>query len=208
MCLYRVAGGEVEAVDVSVQHQRGDGRVAAEGDAGEWPCGDDLPDLRDEAGACRRICCCGAEVNVFGPVEGLHWAVQAGGCIVENELPDPDRVAICRSVPEFGPAEQAGDVGVGWFGDDLGGWPGLAELAADDDGQVVADAERFVAVVGDVRGRDLQFGEELLQQRAQVFAGRLVQRRQRLIQQQEARLDRQRAGQGNPLAFAAAEPAR
>ena len=41
------------------------------------------------------------EFNVFGPVEGLHWAVQAFGCMAENELPDPDRAADRRAVSEF-----------------------------------------------------------------------------------------------------------
>jgi hypothetical protein len=101
------------------------------------------------------------------------------------------------AVPEFGPPQQAGYVGVGWFGGDVSGWPGLAELPADDDGQVVADAQCFVPVMGDVRGRDLQFGQELLQQGAHVFTGRLVECRQWLIEQQEAGLDRQRAGQSD-----------
>ena len=76
---------------------------------------------------------------------------------------------------EFGPAEQAGDVGVGWLGGDAGGWAGLAQPPTDDDGKVVADAQCFVAVVGDVRGGDLQFGQQPLQQGAHVFAGRLVE---------------------------------
>ena len=79
-------------------------------------------------------------------------------------------------MPEFGPAEQAGDVRVGRFGGDAGGWPGLAQLPGDDDGQVVGDAQGFVTVVGDVRGRDFQLGQELLQQGAHVFAGGLVER--------------------------------
>jgi hypothetical protein len=33
----------------------------------------------------------------------------------------------------------------------------LAQVPADDAGQVVTDAQGFVPVVGDVRGRDLQF---------------------------------------------------
>ena len=36
-----------------------------------------------------------------GLVEGLHRAVRAFGCVAEDELPDPDRAASCRAVPEF-----------------------------------------------------------------------------------------------------------
>ena len=82
----------------------------------------------------------------------------------------------------------------------MGGWACLAELAADDDGEVIADAHCLVAVVGDVRGRNLKLGEQPLQQSAQFFAGRLVDRGQRLVEQQ-AWLDRQRAGERYPLAF-------
>ena len=57
-------------------------------------------------------------------------------------------------------------------------------------------------------GRDFQLGQQPLQQGAHVFPGWLVQRRQRLVEQQQAGLDRQRAGQGHPLLFAAAERAR
>ena len=69
--------------------------------------------------------------------------------------------AVCSGArSEFGPAEQAGGFGVGGGGGDLAGRPGLAELAAGDDGKVVADAQRFVAVVGDVDGGDVEGGQE------------------------------------------------
>ena len=109
---------------------------------------------------------------------------------------------------EFGPAEQAGGFRVGGGGGDLAGRAGLAELAADDDGEVVADAQCFVAVVGDVHGGDVESGQEFGEQRAQVFAGGLVERGQGLIEQQQAGLDGQRPGEGDPLAFAAGQRSR
>ena len=99
--LYWIAGRELEAVDVPVEHQRRDGRVAAEGDAGQWPRGNDLPDLCGEAAIGWRIGCRGPEVDVFGPVEGVHWATQPFGCMAEDELPDPDGAASRRAVSEF-----------------------------------------------------------------------------------------------------------
>lgn len=125
--LCQVAGREAVAVDVPVKHQCCDGRVGVHADAGEWPCVDDLDDVCGEAGAGRRLGCGRAEFDVFGPVEGLYWAAQACGArIVEDELPDAGSAAFCGAVSEFGPAEQAGDLGVSRFGGDVGGWSGLA----------------------------------------------------------------------------------
>jgi hypothetical protein len=56
----------------------------------------------------------------------------------------------------------------------VGGWPGLAELAADEYCEVVGKAEGFVAIVGDVDGGDVEFGHELLEL-TDVFAGGLVE---------------------------------
>jgi len=96
-----ITGRELEAVNVAVEHQRCDGRLAAEGDAGKWPGVHDLPDLRGEAAIGWRIGCRGSEFNVFGPVEGVHRAVQPFGCMAGDELPDPDGAASCRAVSEF-----------------------------------------------------------------------------------------------------------
>src|SRR5690348_13171488 len=71
---------------------------------------------------------------------------------------DPDRYRLSGMRPCGGlvTVTKYGPDPVGWLGGDAGGWPGLAQLAAHDDGQVVTEAECFVPVVGDVRGRDFQ----------------------------------------------------
>ena len=61
----------------------------------------DPPDVCGEAAIGWRIRRRGAQFNVFGPVEGLHGAVQAFGCLAEDELPDPGGAAVCRAVSEF-----------------------------------------------------------------------------------------------------------
>lgn len=70
-------------------------------------------------------------------------------------------------------------------------------MPAGDDSQVVADAECFVAVVGDVCGGDFQFGQEPLEQGAHVFAGWLVEGGEGFVEQEAAGLDRQCAGEGD-----------
>jgi hypothetical protein len=93
------------------------GGSEVKGDAGKRPGAENLLDVRGEIAAGWGIRGGGVELDVFGPVEGVHWAVQAGGCwIAEHELSDVGCAVGGRAVSEFGPAEQAGDVGVGGFG--------------------------------------------------------------------------------------------
>src|ERR1700761_5397671 len=94
----------------------------------------------------------------------------------------------------------------GGRGDPVGG-ACLSEASADDDREVVADAERLVAVMGDVHGRDVQVGEYLLKERPHLFPGRLVEGGQRLVEQQQAGPSRPGTGERHPLAFAPAERA-
>ena len=61
--------------------------------------------------------------------------------------------------------------------------------------------------MGDVDGGDFEIGQQLLQQGTHVFAGRLVQCGQRLVEQQQAGPDSQGTGEGDALALAAAERA-
>ena len=192
-----------------MQQERGQGRVGGEGDAGQGPGGEDLRGRGGEAGG--RLGAGGrrAEEQVFGPVEDAHGTVGAWWRGVgEAELAGGDGAVVGGAGSEFGPAEQAGGFRVGGGGGDLAGRAGLAELAAGEDGEVGADGQCFVAVVGDVDGGDVQGGQEFGQQRAQVFAGGLVEGGQGLIEQQQAGLDGQRPGQGDPLAFAAGQRSR
>jgi hypothetical protein len=52
------------------------------------------------------------------------------------------------------------------------------------------------------------FGAQLQQQLAEIALPRGIERRRRLVHQQHRRIDGQRAGDGNPLRFAARELAR
>ncbi|HJY01720.1 MAG TPA: hypothetical protein VJ351_12995 [Streptosporangiaceae bacterium] len=106
------------------------------------------------AGAVRLAAACVptggcAEEQVFGPVEDPYETVGAWWRGArEAELAGGDGAVVGGAGAEFGPAEQAGGVGVGGGGGDLAGRAGLAELAAGEDGEVGADGQCFVAVVG------------------------------------------------------------
>ena len=69
----------------------------------------------------------------------------------------------------------------------------------------VGDLHRLLLVVGDEHGGHALLVVEPAQPAAQLGADVRVERAERLVEQQHARLDRQRAGQRHPLALAARE---
>ena len=69
----------------------------------------------------------------------------------------------------------------------------------------VGDLHRLLLVVRDEHGRDVDLVVQAPQPRAQLGADLRVQRAERLVEQQHARLDRQRARERHALALAAAE---
>ena len=98
-------------------------------------------------------------VKVITPAREVT-KVEARAAGATSEAGRADGSAVGGAGSEFGPAEQAGGFRAGGGGGDLAGRAGLAELAAGDDGQVVADAQCFVAVVGHVHGGDVQGSQE------------------------------------------------
>ena len=73
------------------------------------------------------------------------------------------------------------------------------------DRDAVGDLHRLLLVVGDEHGRDVDLVVQAPQPRAQLGAHLGVERAERLVEQQHARLDRQRAGERHALALAAGE---
>ena len=73
------------------------------------------------------------------------------------------------------------------------------------DHDAVGDLHRLLLVVGDEDGRHLDLLVQPAQPGAQLGADLGVERAEGLVEQQHARLDRQRAGQGHALALAAGE---
>ncbi|MCY1425180.1 hypothetical protein D9M71_409630 [compost metagenome] len=69
----------------------------------------------------------------------------------------------------------------------------------------VRHGQRFFLVVGDENGSQAQFALDLPDLFAQVLADARIERRQRLVKQQQARPGDQRAGQGHALALAAGQ---
>ena len=69
----------------------------------------------------------------------------------------------------------------------------------------VGDLHRLLLVVGDEHGRDVDLVVQAAQPGAQLGADVGVERAERLVEQQHARLDGERAGQRHALALAAGE---
>ena len=77
--------------------------------------------------------------------------------------------------------------------------------AAVHDGDAVGDRERLLLVVRDVERRDAELELDAPDLLAQLHAHLRVERRERLVEQQHARLDRERARERDALLHAARE---
>ena len=78
-------------------------------------------------------------------------------------------------------------------------------MAAVHHHDAVGQLQRLFLVVGDEHGGVAGLAVQLAQPAAQVLAHLGVERAERLVEQQHARLDRQGAGQGHALALAAGQ---
>ncbi len=102
-------------------------------------------------------------------------------------------------------ADEAHDEGVGGLLVDLGRRADLLHLRVVHDDDAVRDVHRLGLVVRDEDRRHVDLVVQAPQPRAQVGAHPRVERAEGLVQQQHARLDGERAGQGHALALAAGE---
>ena len=105
-------------------------------------------------------------------------------------------------------AEEAHDEPVGRPVVELQRAADLLDLAVVHDRDVVGDGHRLLLVVGDQDGGDVDLVVQAAQPLAQLRADLRVERAERLVEQQHARLDRERAGERHALALAARELAR
>ena len=81
----------------------------------------------------------------------------------------------------------------------------LLQAAVVEDGDPVGELERLVLVVGDEDRGLAGAVVDLAQPAAQVLAHLGVERPERLVEEEHARLDRERAGERDALALAAGE---
>src|SRR5918911_192588 len=82
---------------------------------------------------------------------------------------------------------------------------GLLHAALVDDHDLLGDLQRLLLVVRDEDRRHVDLVVEAAQPGAQLLAHARVERAERLVEQQDLRLDGERAGEGHALALAARE---
>ena len=82
---------------------------------------------------------------------------------------------------------------------------GLFHLALVHEHELVGKLERLVLVVGDEQGGDVQLLVQAAEPAAQLLAHLGIERAERLVEQQHARLDRERARKRDALSLAAGE---
>ncbi|CFE00875.1 Uncharacterised protein [Bordetella pertussis] len=105
-------------------------------------------------------------------------------------------------------SQEAGDEQIGRPLVEFGGRADLGDAAFVEDGDAVGHGQRLFLVVRHVQERGAGLLVQLAQLPLQIGAQLLVQRRQRLVQQQDAQVVDQRAGQRHALLLAARQLAR
>ena len=111
------------------------------------------------------------------------------------------------------PSEEVGagegrDERVGGRRDEVGRGAGLPQLSVDQHADAPRKSSRVLEVVRDEQRRDLELGEELLQLGPHLDLRVRVESRERLVEQQDLGIPRERAGERDALPFTAGEAAR
>src|SRR5215208_4643273 len=167
----------------------------------------EAPDLdRDRIGVARLDV---ADADLLGPQPELHGGAGVKPAIVvadeiERAGPDPLRPGDGR-VEEAHGADEIGDEGGRRRAVDLGRRADLLDDAVVHHHDAVGHGERLLLVVGDHDGRDAEAllqGADLL---AQAHPHLGVERRERLVEEEEVRRRRERAGERDALLLAARE---
>ena len=109
---------------------------------------------------------------------------------------------------EVRPADEAGDEAVRRKVVELLLGPDLLDHAARHDDQAVGHRQRFLLIVGDHQGREPQGALELADLDPHLLAELGVEVRERLVEEEQLRLDDERAGQRHALLLAARQLAR
>ena len=102
-----------------------------------------------------------------------------------------------------GAAEELVDEGRGRPVVDLPRAADLLDLALAHEDHLVGELERFFLVVGDEDAGEAETPVQITQPAAQVLPDLGIERAERLVEQEDARLDRQRPGERHPLPLAA-----
>ena len=129
------------------------------------------------------------------------------GSVVETDACRAVSGHATLAVQEVG-AGEGGDEGIGGPGHEVGRRSDLAKASLHDHPDLVGERGRVLEVVRDEQRRDLETGEELLQLESHLDLRVSVEGRERLVEQEDLGVTRERARERDPLALAAREAAR
>ncbi len=118
-----------------------------------------------------------------------------------------DDGAVAAGAGEQVDADEVGDVAGAGVGSDVGQGAGLDDATSFEDDDAVGEGVGVDRVVGDEEAHAVEGGEVAAQVPADVTAGAGVEGGERLVEEQQARLGGQGAGQGDALGLAAGEGA-
>ncbi len=185
--------------------------------------GCDLPDRDREtvAGAASRMVIRGQEGDLLGAEaeeRGGRGALRRHLDVVAGDVVDGDTVVVGSVVdsgvdsgeasrPDVLDAHNGGDGLVHGGAEDLGGGGDLADGAVDQDDDLVAKAQRLIAVVSDKDGGHAKAADDGGEIIDEGGPGGSIERREGLIQQEHLRLQSECAGQADAARLAAGQPA-
>src|SRR5207247_2086771 len=117
----------------------------------------------------------------------------------------PDQRPVLEAGGQEVRAGERGDERIRRPRDEIGGRAGLPQLPVDDYAYVRGERGRILKVVRHEQRRDLEAGEQLLQLGAYLNARVSVERGKRLVEEEDRRIARERAGERYALALAAGQ---
>jgi hypothetical protein len=147
----------------------------------------------------------GGDRNRVGPEPDAHLGAVGGVVNRESSLAGPGLSAVDGRLEHVHHADETGDELVGGLLVDLAGRADLFQAAAGEDDDAVADFHRLLLVVGDEDRGDVEIVVEADQPFAQFLADLGVDGAERFVEEEDAGLGGEGAGDGHALPLSAGQ---
>ena len=150
----------------------------------------------------------------WGPVEGDGVGLDDGERVAVDGVGGDDAgaggrgdAAVVPAAAEEVDADEVGDVAGAWSGGDVGEGAGLDDVAVFEDDDAVGEGVGVDGVVGDEEADAVERGEVAAEVAADVAAGAGVEGGEGFVEEQQAWLGGEGAGQGDALRLSAGQGA-
>ena len=148
------------------------------------------------------------QIDVVRPEDERARSVLAGGADLDRAVVEEEPAVLDADRQRARFADEAEDEGRGRRVVDLVGAADLLDPALVQHDDAVGELDRLLLVVGDEDGGVAGAVVDLAQPAAELAPDLGVERAERLVEEEDARLDGERAGERHALALAAGELAR